>query len=92
MTPEEQDVVKHFGFLGIVGLIAGLGALLASQETLTIRVVIGRAISSFMLGMGAASALTFLPELSFYAQVGIACVAASIGTSGLERIFQKFRG
>lgn len=99
MTPDQKEVtesfieiLKHFGFLGLVGLVAGIGALLASKETLTARVVIGRAISSFMLGMGAASALTWFPELSFNAQVGIACLTASIGTSGLERILQKIRG
>lgn len=92
MTPEEQAFLSKFGWLGLAGLFAGLGALLASQETLTIRVVAGRAISSFTLGMGAASALTFFPNLPFEAQIGIACLAASLGTSGLERVLQKLRG
>lgn len=92
MTPEEHQFYSKFGLLGIAGLVAGLGALLASQETLTIRVVAGRAISSFTLGMGAASALTFFPTLPFEAQIGIACLAASLGTSGLERLLQKVRG
>ena len=92
MTPEEQQVWSRFGVLGLAGFLAGIGVLLASRETLTIRIVIGRALSSVMLGIGAASALTFFPALAFEAQIGIACLTASLGTSGLERIIQAVRG
>lgn len=70
--------------------MAGLGSLLASQKTLTVRIVAGRALSSVTLGMAAASVLALIPSLLFEAQVGIACLAASLGTSGLERIVQKY--
>lgn len=89
---DEVGFWSKIGILGLFGLLAGLGTLLASQETLTMRIVIGRAISSFTLGIAAASVLSLLPDLSFYAQVGIACVFASLGTSGLERAIQMFRG
>ena len=89
---DETDFWQKLGVLGLFGLLAGLGTLLASKETLTMRIVIGRAISSFTLGVAAASVLTLMPGLSFYAQVGVACVFASLGTSGLERMFQLWRG
>ncbi len=93
MTPEEQKAAQGFSWLLVAGLFAGLGALLASKETLTIRVVVGRALSSAMLGVGAGkTAPIFFPGLPLEAQIGIACLAASLGTSGIERIVQKWRG
>lgn len=90
MTPEEQKFWGNFAILGGAGLVAGLGSLLASQKTMTVRIVAGRALSSVTLGMAAASVLALIPSLLFEAQVGIACLAASLGTSGLERIVQKY--
>lgn len=92
MTPEEQSVAAKFGLLGLAGLLAGLGVLLASKEALTVRIVVGRALSSVALGIGAASALTVYPSLAIEAQAGIACLVASLGTSGLERLLQTARG
>lgn len=93
MTPEEQKAAQGFTWLFAAGLFAGLGALLASKETLTLRVIVGRAISSSMLGVGAGkAALIFFPALPLEAQFGICCLAASLGTSGVERIIQKWRG
>lgn len=93
MTPEEQKAAQGFTWIFAAGVFAGLGALLASKETLTLRVIAGRAISSAMLGIGAGKgALIFFPVLPLDAQIGIACLAASLGTSGIERIIQKWRG
>jgi CHASE2 domain-containing sensor protein len=78
--------------LGVAGLVTGLGNLLASDERLTKRIVIGRALSSAALGVTAGMALAYMPSIPFVAQVGLACALASLGTSGLERIFQRFMG
>lgn len=91
MTNEEAEMYKKVATLGVVGLIAGLGSLLASTEILTIRVVIGRAVSSLTLGIGAASVVAIIPGVSDVGQIGLACLAASLGTSGLERMFQAWR-
>lgn len=74
------------------GLLTGFGQLLASDQKLTWRIVIGRAISSAALGGAGGTALLFFPDMPFPALVGIACAFASLGTSGLERILQKFLG
>ena len=93
MTPEEQKAATGFGWLLMAGLVAGLGALLASTERLSVRIIVGRAMSSAMLGVGAGkAALVFFPGLPLEAQIGIACLAASLGTSGIERVLQKVRG
>lgn len=89
MSPEEQKAYETMGFLGIAGLFTGLGVLLASKEKLTLRIIIGRAISSTALGLMASGVLIWIPNLSIDAKIAIACFLASIGTSSLERIFQK---
>ena len=72
------------------GLVAGLGQLLASDEKLTPRIVIGRTLSSVALGTTAGVALTWIPDMPVPALVGLACAIASLGTSGLERLIQRF--
>lgn len=75
--------------LSVAGLVAGLGTLLASEEKLTPRIIIGRMLSSVALGVAAAAIVVIIPGVSFAAQVGIACGVASLGTSFLERFFQR---
>lgn len=91
MTPEEEKLYKTFGTLAFVGLIAGLGALLASKETLTLRIIIGRALSSIGLGIAAAS-IGVWQNVSHETMIGIAAGMASIGTSGLEYLINKYMG
>lgn len=85
----EVETLKAVSILGGAGLLAGLGTLLASEEKLTARIIIGRALSSATLGAASASALAWIPDLPFIAQIGIACAVASLGTSGLERLYQR---
>ena len=73
-----------------VGLLTGIGQLLASKEILNWRIIIGRALSSAALGVAAGTALAWLPDLPFEAFVGLAAASASLGTSGLERLLQRF--
>ena len=77
-------------WLLLAGTLAGVGQLLASKEVLTVRIVTGRALSSGMLGLSAGSVLTFVPGLPIEALIGLSCVSASLGTSGMERVVQKF--
>lgn len=81
---------KGLLFLAGIGALVGLGQLLASKEILTKRIIIGRMLSSAGLGASASAILTFMPSLPIEAQFGIAAAFASLGTSGLERLFQKW--
>ena len=72
-----------------VGIMIGLGQLLASNERLTLRIIIGRAMSTGGLAMAAGLALVWVPDLPLAGQLGAAAALASLGTSGLERIFQR---
>ena len=92
-TPDNYtDAARAIGALGSAGLIVGLGQLLASGDTLTWRLVIGRALLSAGLGASAAGILAWLPDLPLVAQLGIACLMASLGTSGLEKLLQRILG
>lgn len=73
----------------LVGISIGLGQLLASGEVLTPRIVIGRALSTGGIAMASGAVLVWIPELPLLGQIGIAAALASLGTSGLERLFQR---
>ena len=68
----------------------GIGQLLASKEPLTWRLITGRAICSG--GIGAVSALSLLafPSMDFTVQLGLAAALASLGTSAVEKLLQRF--
>ncbi len=75
-------------WLGLMGLIVGVGQLLASEERLTWRIVIGRALISCGLGMSATVIFLWFPSVPFFVLMGIASAIVSLGTSGMERAFQ----
>lgn len=76
----------------LVGMMVGLGQLLASQEILSTRIIVGRALSTGGLGTVAGVVVVWIPDLSFAGQIGIAAAIASLGTSALERVFQRVIG
>lgn len=88
----EKEMASPILWIALAGLLTGLGNLLASVEKLTWRIVVGRAISSAALGASAGFGLQFAPEMPFPALVGLSCILASLGTSGLERLLQKWTG
>lgn len=83
-----DHLVSSFLFL-LVGISIGIGQLLASNERITSRLLIGRALSTGGLAMAAGVVLVWVPELSMVGQIGVAAGLASLGTSGLERAFQR---
>lgn len=86
-----KGVLQAFMF-AMIGVAIGIGQLLASQERLTRRIVIGRALSTGGIAMGAGIALVWFPALPPVAMIGIAAILASLGTSALEKIFQRLLG
>ena len=73
----------------LVGISIGLGQLLASGEVLTARIIVGRALSTGGIGMAAGAVLVWVPDVPMLGQIGVAAALASLGTSGLERLFQR---
>jgi len=88
----DKDALTTLATLGAVGGLVGFGQLLASKEELTPRIVIGRFLSSCGLGASAAAVVILIPEIPLVAQLGLAAGLASLGTSALEIIFQKYFG
>jgi hypothetical protein len=96
MVDKLAEVVRHWHdqlassiIFSIVGVSIGLGQLMASNERITFRLLLGRALSTGGLAMAAGIALIWAPELSMVGQIGVAAGLASLGTSGLERVFQR---
>ena len=87
-----DEATKGVLWLALLGSMVGLGQLLLTKDPITTRVVIGRAICSGALGASAAAVITFIPTLPFAAQLGIAAAIASLGTSALEKLFQRITG
>lgn len=87
-----DEATKGVLWLAVLGSLVGLGQLLLTKDVLTPRIIVGRAICSGALGMAAAAMISFIPTLPFAAQLGLAAVLASLGTSALERIVQRVTG
>lgn len=83
------DQIANAALFSVVGITIGLGQLLASREPITWRIAIGRSLSTGGLGMAAGAVLVWVPDLPLLGQIGIAASLASLGASGLERLFQR---
>lgn len=88
-TNHWRDQLSAAMLFAAVGVVIGLGQLLASNERLTLRIIIGRAMSTGGLAMAAGLVLAWFPDLPLAGQIGFAAALASLGTSGLERVFQR---
>lgn len=84
-----KDNIAHALLFSFIGVSIGIGQLLASPERLTKRIIIGRALSTGGLSMAAGLVLVWVPDLPLIGQIGVAAALASLGTSGLERMFQR---
>jgi hypothetical protein len=88
---QEQSVgVGLLAALGGTGAAIGLAQLLITDEPLTLRRAAGRAMVTAGLSVGAAAAVAWLPNIPFYAVVGLGAAMASLGTTGLEKLLQRF--
>lgn len=90
MSDINSPEFKTIAALGATGVIIGIAKMLVSNEPIKARQAVGRAILSGALGVSAGAAVVFFPGLGFIAQVGVACVIASLGTSAIESAFQKW--
>lgn len=85
-----DETLTTAAVIATIGAIIGLGKLLQSAETITVRLAVGRAISTAALGVMAFVGLAFIPDLPDVVLIGIAAFLASIGESGLERLLQRY--
>lgn len=91
-TTEWREAITQAMLFGLIGIITGLGQLMASKEVLTWRIVAGRCLSTAGIATAAGVVLLAFPGVSPLAQIGVAAALASLGTSGLERLIQRVLG
>lgn len=80
------DHLLQAALLIVLGSVVSVGRDMQARYPEPIRIVIGRAISTGILALGAGSALAIIPGLPLLALLGIAATLASLGAGFLERI------
>lgn len=91
ISPQEHPE----GFIGIlagIGAAIGLGKLLNSDEKITPRLVLGRAVVTGGIGAAAGAGTLLFPTADPVVLYGLAAAIASLGTSGLELLVKKKLG
>lgn len=83
-----QTIAQAIAFAGI-GVLIALGQILQAKEPITLKIAIGRCITTGGIALVAGSALALFPDLPFIALCGIAGMLASLGNSGLEVLIQR---
>lgn len=89
---EELTTWQVLGAMGLVGVLTALGQLLASNEKLTLRIILGRALTSIGLSVSAGALLLWMTAPHPLALIGLSAGLASLGTSFLEKLMQKKLG
>lgn len=84
-----QEHEKSLFMLVIVGALIGLGKLLASDETLTVRLVMGRTVMGAAASMVAGTVLIQFPGISPLALVGLGSACGIVGAQALESYFKR---
>lgn len=86
---EEFSTWQVLTGMGLVGVLTALGQLLASNEELTPRIILGRALASIGLSVSAGAILLWMTDVPPLALIGLSAGLASLGTSFLEKLMQK---
>ena len=89
---QEYNAWQLLSAMSMIGIITALGQLLASEEKLTCRIIIGRTLSSVGLAISSGAVMLWFTNPHPLALIGISAGAASLGTSFLERLIQKKLG
>lgn len=86
MKTEDELILKVI----IIGGLVAVGKLLAGNETLSIRKVVGRTILGSASSMVAFSLLIHRPDLSELAIVGLSSLLGILGHSAIEYLAIKY--
>lgn len=89
---QEYNAWQILSAMSVVGMIIALGQLMASEEKLTWRIIIGRTLSSVGLAISSGAIMLWFTAPHPLALIGVSAGAASLGTSFLEKIIQKKLG
>ena len=92
MIDPNDSPLSFIAILAGIGAAIGLGKLLNSDEKVTPRLVIGRAIVTAGIGAAAGAGSLLFPTASPLVLYGLAAFIASLGTSGLEMVLKRKLG
>ncbi|MGO4154331.1 phage holin family protein [Cupriavidus sp. YAF13] len=79
-----QEHEKSFYILLLMGALVGVGKLLVSNDPITPRVILGRALLGAATSMVAGVGLAQFPDLPPMALYGIGCALGIVGSQYLE--------
>lgn len=86
-----DPVLKNAIILAVIGAAIGLGQALTDRTgPVTVKYALGRALTSSGMAVCAAGAVAWIPEMPFWAQMGLGAMLASLGTSGVTALLQRF--
>lgn len=91
MNPHDNPETFMTVLAGI-GAAIGIGKLLAAEDPITARLVVGRGLVSAGIGAAAGAIVFLVPDANPILLYGIAAGLASMGTSTLEYIIKKRLG
>jgi hypothetical protein len=92
MTPPDDFDYRLLAVATIMGALIGLGQLLNSDITLTWRFIFGRAIVAAGLAACAPVLLLWFPTMPPAAEFALVACFASLGTSGLQAVLNRYFG
>lgn len=78
--------------IAALGVAIGLGKLLLTSTPLQPRLLIGTALVSGGIALGALAVLAVIPGLSFAAQIGLAAAGSVLGVVFLEQATNRIFG
>lgn len=84
-----QDHERSFLTLLLVGAAIGIGKLLVSDEQITTRLIVGRALLGSAASLMAGIALLQVPDISPLALLGIGSALGIVGAQYLEAFLKK---
>jgi hypothetical protein len=84
-----QEHERNLYMLAILGAMVGLGKLLASDEHITVRLVLARAMMGSATSMVAGVALIQFPDLNPVALLGLGSALGIVGAQALEAYFKR---
>jgi hypothetical protein len=76
--------------MAAIGAAVGVAQVLMSKDPVTVRSTVGKAISNAVLAVSAAATLAVVPGLNPFVLTGISALVATLGTEGLQKLFQKY--
>ena len=92
MNTEEASSYLAIAITALVSAFIGVGQLLAQPAVPTMRQALGRAIVSSGVGTSAWAALVLVPNAPMPLIVGLSCLLASLGTTGLQLLARRLLG